>query len=160
MNDQAQAQVIEDPLQRLSRTERRNWRSAERRARRDHDAEQLATLRSFAATGSGVTGMRAGDSGDSGGVLTDSVEMIIDGRRLRAARVYRPAVGALKEALGSIASVPLTAVGRYGPYWVLTFKLATEPLVLLVERLTILPDWGGTSMRLGVPTGPIGQLVG
>jgi hypothetical protein len=145
-----------DPMADSDKASRRQWRRMERRALKEHDADQLATLRNLAQTGSAVTGMLAGTSG---GVLTDSVEMIIEGRRLRVGRVYRPAVATLKEALGSIASVPLTAVGRYGPFWVLTFKLATEPLVVLVDRLTLLPEWGGPSTLFGPPTTPLPQFA-
>jgi hypothetical protein len=139
----------------LDKKSRRQWRRMEQRALKDHDADQLATLRNLAETRSTVTGI----AGTSGGVLTDSVEIFIEGRRLRAGRVYRPAVATLKEALGSIASVPLTAVGRYGPFWVLTFKLATEPLVVLVDRLTLLPEWGGTSTLFGPPASPLPQFA-
>lgn len=145
----------EDPLGRMSRSERRGWRQADRRAVREHEDSQLAALRGMAQSGGAVTGMLAGGDSDFMG----SVEMIIEGHRLRGARVYRPTLAKLKEALGSIASVPLLAVSRYGPYWVLTFKLATEPLVVLVDRLTLLPEWGGTNW-LGAPIRPAGQLVG
>jgi hypothetical protein len=135
------------PLERLSRSERRRWRTFVRLALKEHEADQLATLREFAAAGSGVTIM----STRQGVGLTDSVEMIIDGWRLRAARVHRPTAAALREALASIASVPLAAASRYGPYWVLTFRTATEPLVVLMDRLTILPDWGDGQVE-GMPT--------
>jgi hypothetical protein len=149
--------VIEDPIERLSRRERRVWVRSERRVRREHEAFQLAALKDMAQTGGVVTRML--DGGEAGTNLTGSVEMIIQGRRLRAGRVYRPALGAMKEALGSIASVPLTAVSRYGPYWVLTFKLATEPLVLLADRLTLLPEWGGTGAWLGGSPAPAALLA-
>ena len=85
--------------------------------------------------------------------------MIIDGRRLRAWRVYRPALTALREALSTIANVPLAGAGRYGPYWVLTFKLAAEPLVVLVDRLTLLPERGGSSAWASLPVGPLAGMV-
>jgi hypothetical protein len=143
---------ILDPLSRLSRTERREWRTAARRAQREHEAEQLAALQGLAETGSHVTGMITGDS--AFGFCTP-VEMIIDGRRLTAWRAYRPALAALREALSSIANVPLAGASRYGPYWVLTFKLATEPLVLLVDRLTLMPDRGGFQTWAPAPPGPL-----
>ncbi len=143
--------TTQDPLDGLSRSRRRQWKSTARRVAREHETEQLATLRGLVATGSPVTGMVTVDSSfEIGG----PVEMIIDGRRLRAWRAYRPAVAALKEALASIASVPLAGVSRYGPYWVLTFKLAAEPLVVLVDRLTLLPDWGGVHGWNPAPKGP------
>ena len=46
-----------DPLNRLSRSERRDWRATARRAQRDHEAEQLAALRGMAQIGSHVTAM-------------------------------------------------------------------------------------------------------
>jgi hypothetical protein len=143
-----------DPTKRISRSERRRWQTMMRRTVKEHEAEQLATLRRFAATGSGVTGM----STQRGMGLTDSVEMIIEGRRVRGARIHRPTAAALREALSSIANVPLAAASRYGPYWVLTFKTATEPLVVLIDRLTILPDWGGHGWGQ-VPARPTFQLT-
>jgi hypothetical protein len=146
-----------DPIEVFSRSERRRWRRMARRTVKQHEAEQLATLRCFAAAGSGITGM----STSRGKGLTDSVEMIIDGQRVRGARVHRPTAAALREALASIANVPLAAATRYGPYWVLTFKTATEPLVVLIDRLTILPDWGGGGHGRGQdPTRPVFQLAG
>jgi hypothetical protein len=148
-----------DPLQRLGRLDRRSWRRAEREVRRSHEAEQMDELRTLAATGVGVTGLRA--AGPAHPLQQCApVELIIDGRRLRAARVSKRALAKLKEGLGTIAAVPLTTVERYGPYWVLTFKLATEQLVVLAEHLTLLPDWGGPGGRAGAPTGPAAQLVG
>jgi hypothetical protein len=141
-----------DPLSNLSRSERRQWRSAAKQTQRRHEAEQLAALQGLAQTGTPVTGMIANETSFG---FCDPVEMIIDGRRLRAGRVYRPAVAALREALSTIANVPLASAGRYGPYWVLTFKLATEPLVMLVDRLTLLPDRGGSSTWTVTPAGPL-----
>jgi hypothetical protein len=85
--------------------------------------------------------------------LSTSAEMIIDGRRVRAGRVHRRTLSKLRDSLTSIATVPLTAVGRYGPYWVLTFRTATEQLVLLVEHLTLMPEWGGSGGRELIPAG-------
>jgi hypothetical protein len=138
---------------RLTRGEKRAWRSAERQARTDHDTEQLAVLLGLAAAGGGVTGLMTPPEMDSGIHLSTPVEMIIQGRRLRAGRVHRRSLSKLREAVSSIAAVPLTTVGRYGPYWVLTFRLATEQLVLLVEQLTLLPEWGGGGGRELIPAG-------
>lgn len=153
-----------DPIDRLSRNERRSWRAIERRARREHEAEQMAVLRSLAATGVGVTGLRTPELDDAAPnrKSTESgtpVEMIINGRRLRAGRVQRRTLSSLREALSGIATVPLTAVGRYGPYWVLTFKVATEYLVVLADQLTLLPDWGGPGGRSNAPTAPLAGLT-
>ena len=144
-----------DPLARLHRSERRQWREAERRTRREYEEEQLSTLLDLAATGCGVTGLRSAEADEGAGATAPvaPVEMIIEGRRLRAGRMHLRSLAPLREALARISSVPLTAVGRYGPYWVLTFKVASQQLVLLADQLTLLPDWGGSSGR-GVPTGP------
>jgi hypothetical protein len=141
-----------DPLTRLTRSDRREWRAAAKRAQREHEAEQLATLQGLARSGSKVTGMVTEESSFG---FCDPVEMIIEGRRIRAWRVYRPALARLREALTTIAHVPLSSAGRYGPYWVLTFKVATEPLVILVDRLTLLPEWGGSQVWAGAPVGPV-----
>lgn len=149
------AEVPPDPLNILSRFDRRHWRRAVRRTVKEHEAEQLATLRGVAATGGTITGVStAGGTG-----LTDSIEMIIDGRRVRGIRVHRPTVAVLKDLLGSIAGVPLAAATRYGPYWVLTFKTAAEPLVVLVDRLVILPDWGGGHGGGEIPSPPVLQVA-
>jgi hypothetical protein len=148
--------TTQGPLDGLSSSERRQWRSHARRVAREHEAEQLAALRGLAENGSPVTGMVTVDSSFGTG---GPVEMIIAGRRLRAWRAYRPAVAALKDAVSSIASVPLAGVSRYGPYWVLTFKLATEPLVVLVDRLTLLPDWGGAYGWNPAPMGPLAGMT-
>jgi hypothetical protein len=149
--------VSSDSAELLSRADRREWVRRERTVTRQHEADQLATLMEFAAAGGGVTGLTTAESLSD---LSAPVELIIEGRRLRAARVHRPTLSALKDALASIASVPLTAASRYGPYWVLTFKLAAEPLVVLIDHLTILPDWGGSAGRSTVPGAPLAQLVG
>jgi hypothetical protein len=147
-----------DPLDRLTPSEKRSWRVAERRARHEHETEQLAALLGLAASGQGVTGLTTPPEEALLSGLSTPFEMIIDGRRVRAARVHRRSLSKLREALSNIAAVPLTTVGRYGPYWVLTFRLATEQLVLLVEQLTLLPDWGGPGGRDMVPLGPLASL--
>ena len=52
-------------------------------------------------------------------------------------------------------TVALLTASRYGPYWVLTFELATAPLVVLVDKLSILPDRHGDSTPLAAPTAPV-----
>lgn len=143
---------------RISRADRRWWQQVERTAMREHDEDQLAQLSGLAACGSGVTGVRAPDEAATAPLGTAPVEMIIDGRRLRAGRMPRRSLAALRDALSGLASVPLTAVGRYGPYWVLTFKLAAEPLVVLVDHLALVPDWGGPGGRSFTPSGPLATL--
>jgi len=120
----------------LSRPEHREWRQAERRALRDHNAEQLTALRSLAATGGGLTSLIYPDCG---GYVTPA-EFMIAGRRIRAGCAYRPALIALTQALGRMPTVALITVGRYGPFWVLTFDSATAPLTVLADKLFILPD--------------------
>ena len=142
-----------DPFPSVSRADRRAWRAAERQARRDHDTAQMAALLGLAAGGGGVTGLSTPPEEILLTPLSTPVEMIIDGRRLRAGRVCRRSLARLRDAVAAMAAVPLTTVGRYGPYWVLTFRLATEPVVLLVEHLTLLPEWGGPGGRDLVPAG-------
>ncbi len=125
---------------------------------REHDTEQMAALLGLAASGGGVTGLTTPPEEGPTPRLVTPVEMIIDGRRLRAARGPRRTLAKLRDAVSSIAAVPLTAVGRYGPYWVLTFRLATEQLVVLVEQLTLMPDWGGPGGREVSPRGPLATL--
>ena len=96
----------------------------------------MTTLRILAATGGPLTSLIYPDSG---GYAT-SAEFMIAGTRIRAGRVHRPTLSALTQALGSVPAVGLLTAGRYGPYWVLTFELATAPLVVLVDKLSILPD--------------------
>lgn len=146
----------QDPIGRFSRSERRQLAAAARQAVKDHESEQLATLRGIAQAGGAVTRVEATDS-PSG--IASALEIVIEGRRLRAGRVYRPTMAVLKDALSSITHVPLAGVSRYGSYWVLTFKLATEPLVMLVDRLTLLPDWGGSSPWSGGSGSPLAQLA-
>lgn len=144
-----------DPFDGIPFRERRSWRAAERRVRRQHEAEQLEALVGLAATGVQVTGVSAPATEPApGGLQTTPVEMILSGRRLRAARVHSRTISRLRDALSGLASVPLTAASRYGPYWVLTFKLATGQLVVLAENLTLLPDWGGPGGRHAGPIGP------
>lgn len=147
-----------DPLSDLRRSQRREWRAIERRARRQHDDEQLAALAVLAANGVGVTGVDTPPAATDLPLGGSAVDMIIDGRRLRAGRIHRRSLAALRDALSSLATVPLTTVGRYGPYWVLTFKLATEQLVVLADQLTLMPDWGGSGGRGLLPTGPLATL--
>jgi hypothetical protein len=142
-----------DPLDRLPRSEKRAWRAAQRRAHREHEADQLTAM--LGLTGQGVTGLTTPPEEALASRQSTPVEMVIDGRRIRAVRVHRRSLSKLHDAVTTIAAVPLTAVGRYGPYWVLTFRLATEQLVLLAEQLTLLPDWGGAGGRRAVPVGPL-----
>lgn len=131
MNSNAPA----DPAAFLSGRERRASRRAERRAMRDHDAQQLTTLRTLAATGGALSGLLYRDLGGHAA----TAEFIIAGKRIRAGRVHRPELRALTQAIAAIPAIPLLAASRYGPYWVLTFELPAAPLPVLADNLTILP---------------------
>jgi len=145
------SKALGDPLAFMSFPERRRWRQVERRAVREHSAQQLTTLRILAATGGALTSLIYPDSG---GYAT-SAEFMIAGTRIRAGRVHRPTLSALTQALGCMPMVALLTASRYGPYWVLTFELATAPLVVLVDELSILPDRHGGSAPLAAPTAPV-----
>ena len=124
-----------EPFAFMSFPERHRWRQVERRTVREHNAQQLTTLRILAATGGALTSLIYPDSG---GYAT-SAEFMIAGTRIRTERVHRPTLSALTQALGCMPTVALLTASRYGPYWVLTFELATAPLVVLVDKLSILP---------------------
>jgi hypothetical protein len=124
-----------DPRAFLSARERRAWRRAERRAIRDHETQQRTTLRTLAAAGGALTDLLYQDCGGHAA----PAEVIIAGKRIQA-RVHRPVLRALTQAIAAMPAVPLHAASRYGPYWVLTFGLPTEPLEVLADGLTILPD--------------------
>jgi hypothetical protein len=145
------SQALGDPLAFMSFPERRRWRQVGRRAVREHNAQQLTTLRILAATGGALTSLIYPDSG---GYATPA-EFTIAGTRIRAGRVHRPTLSALTQAFGCMPAVALLTAGRYGPYWVLTFELATAPLVVLVDQLSILPDRHGGSTLLAAPTAPV-----
>jgi hypothetical protein len=142
--------ALGDPLAFMSRSERRKWRQAEHRIVRDHNARQLTTLLSLAATGGGLTSL---SYPDSGGYAT-SAEFIIAGQRIRAGRAHHATLGVLAQALGSRPAVGLLTAARYGPYWVLTFELPAAPLVVLADKLAILPDRPGGSAALTAPMAP------
>lgn len=146
MNSNAPA----DPLAFLSGRERRRWRQAERRATRDHDAQQLTTLRSLAATGGTLTDLLYRDCGGHAA----PAELIIAAKRIRVGRVHRPALRALTQAITAMPAVRLLAASRYGPYWVLTFQLPTAPLAVLADKLAILPDQHDSSTSPALPTPP------
>jgi hypothetical protein len=148
MNSNAPA----DPAVFLSGRERRAWRRAERRALRDHDAQQLTTLRTLAATGGALTGLLYRDSGGHAA----PAEFIIAGKRIRAGGVHRPVLRALTQAIAASPAVPLLGASRYRPYWVLTFELPAAPLAVLVDVLTILPDRHNGSPWPAAPTPPTG----
>jgi hypothetical protein len=134
----------------LPRPERRRWRRAERRVLREHQARQLAMLRSLAANGGRLTALAYQHTGG----YAVSAEFTVDRKKIRAARVHRPTLSALTEAIGDGPAIPLLAASRYGPYWVLTFDLATAPLVVLADGLSILPCRPGGSAWPAAPAAP------
>jgi hypothetical protein len=142
--------AADDPLASLTRPERRDWRRAERRALRDHDTQQLMTLRSLAATGAALTSLICQDCA---GYAT-SAEFVIAGKRIMAGRVHRSTLRALTQSLGCTPTVPLLAASRYGPYSVLTFELATAPVAVLADKLSILPDRHGGWASPAAPAAP------
>ena len=113
----------------------------------------MATLNGLAAAGVGVTGM---SSSMNEGALAEPVEFIIDGRRVRIGRSHRATLSKLRDGLSRAAALPLVKVARYGTYWVLTFRVATDQLVLLAEHLTLLPEGGGSG---GLDLAPLGPLA-
>ena len=146
-----------DPFRRLGRHERYSWRRAERQVRRAHERDQIEALRDLAAAGPGMTSLHVARPAHPLQKCSPA-ELIIAGRRVRAGRIHRGTLAKLKEGLSGIAAMPLTAVERYGPYWVLTFRLATEQLVVLAEHLTLLPEWADGWG--GATPDPVFQLAG
>ena len=114
---------------------------------REHNARQMTTLRSLAATRAGLSNLTYPDSGG----YAAPAEFVIAGMRIRAGRVRRLTLSALAQALASMPTVALQTAGRYGPYWVLTFESAAAPLVVLVDKLAILPDRHGGPAPLPAP---------
>ena len=141
-----------DPALFLSGCERRAWHRAERRALRDHDAQQLTTLRTLAATGGALTGLLYRDIGGHAA----PAELIIGGKRIRAGSVGAPVLRSLTRAIATMPAVPLLGASRYRPYWVLTFELPAAHLAVLVDTLTILPERHDGSPSAAAPTPPTG----
>lgn len=131
--------AVRDPLDCLSRSERRSWRRTGRRIQRDHDAGQLTMLQAIAAAGGSLTGLLCRD----GRSQATAAEFVVAGTRIRVGSAHRPTLGALSEALAGALEVPLLAASRYGPHWVLTFGPPDGPLAVLADNLAIIPDWPG-----------------
>jgi hypothetical protein len=126
------------PLDRLSRSDRRRWRRLDRQAQAELDAQQLRRLQGLAGCRTRVQSLSPVEDGLS---WVRVVELVVGGWRL-IGRVPTRAGAVLEAALGA-GPVSLTAAGRYGPYWTLGF--GGPPVVLLVDRLTVLPADGGVS---------------
>jgi hypothetical protein len=180
---------LSDPLEQLSRADRRRWRQDGRRVQQAYEASQLRVLRSMAAARAEVSGLstaeralrfeRVGGSdwvgwpapGWRGQAPVDwrglvqrtgpphpravAVELFVDGRRL----VGRASVAAWASLEAAIARGPvqLDGAGRYGPFWTLTFEGRDGPLVVLANRVALLPSAGEVADR---PRVPARQLAG
>jgi hypothetical protein len=153
---------LPDPLEQLSRADRRRWRQESRRVQQAYEASQLQALRGLAASGAGVgclstieraepTYLQAGPTYPQAG----PVELLVDGRRL----VGRASVAALATLEAAIARGPVQigGAGRYGPFWTLTFEGPDRPLVVLADQVALLPSAGEVAAR---PRLPGRQLAG
>jgi hypothetical protein len=132
------------PLDRLSRSDRRRWRRLDRRAQATLDAQQLRRLQALAGCRTRVESVSPVEDGLP---CVQVVELVVGGWRL-VGRVPSRAAAVLEAALGA-GRVSLTTAGRYGPYWTLGF--GGPPVVLLVDRLTVLPADGGVSIAARGP---------
>jgi hypothetical protein len=141
-----------DPLDRLSRADRRRWRRLDRQAQATLDAQQLRRLRALADRRPIVESVSS--------VATGSPWMIVLGLSVRSWRLAGRAparAGAELAAAVTSGSVWLAAAGRYGPYWTLTFGGRSAPVALLLAGLTVSRDDGGVG---GILRGPVLRLVG
>jgi hypothetical protein len=179
---------LADPLEQLSRADRRRWRQDGRRVQQAYEASQLRVLRSLAATHAEVgclatvegavrseqldrfewAGRRApgwrlweAQLDRRGGVerperaypLAVAVECFVGGRRL-VGRASDSAWASLEAAMAR-GPVQLGGAGRYGPFWTLTFEGRAGPLVVLANRVALLPSPGEVADRprgAGAPT--------
>jgi hypothetical protein len=140
------SQPLSHPLDRLSRADRRRWRRLDAGARAELDGQQLRRLRRLAeerVTVDSVHGLEASVAGVA------VVELGISGWRL-VGRVTAWA-GSLLETAVATGSVRLTAAGRYGPYWTLSFAGEEAPLTLLVSQLIVSGADGGAGRDVGWP---------
>jgi hypothetical protein len=174
---------LPDPLEQLSRADRRRWRQESRRVEQAYEAAQLQALRGLAASGAGVrclstidraeptypqagptypqagpTYPQAGPTYPQAGPTypqAGAVELLVDGRRL----VGRASAAALASLEAAIARGPVRigGAGRYGPFWTLTFEGPDRPLVVLADRVALLPSAGEVAAR---PRLPGRQLAG
>ena len=138
------------PLDRLSRSDRRRWRRLDRQAQATLDARQLRHLQALAECRARVASVSPVEAGSP---WVRVVEIAVESWRL-VGRIPARAGAVLEAALGA-GPVSLTTAGRYGPYWTLGF--GGPPLVLLVDRLMVLPADGGVS---SAARGPGLALVG
>jgi hypothetical protein len=141
-----------DPLEQLSRAERRRWYRAGRRIQQAHERQQLGVLRAVAATAAELHDVSTVD-GD--GVETGPVVFTVGERRLLG-RVSVVARSGLERAMRS-GPVRLGGAGRYGPYWTLSFTGIGAPLVILAARVVLLPRANGSASD---HHGPVLALAG
>jgi hypothetical protein len=144
-----------DPLEQLSRADRRRWRQESRRVQQAHEASQLRALRSLAATRASVCCISTVERAEPDYPRAGAVELLVGGRRL----VGRASLVALTSLEAAIARGPVQigGAGRYGPFWTLTFEGPDRPLVVLADRVALLPSAGEVADR---PLAPGRQLAG
>jgi hypothetical protein len=141
-----------DPLERLSRADRRRWRRLDRRARQVLEAQQLALIRRLAVSGAEVESVGPIDGSEWPAC---GVELTVGSRRLTG-RMPKTARVALNAAVAS-GPVQLASAGRYGPYWTLTFAGRGAPLVVLMAHLSVSGPAGGAGDAASLP---VEELVG
>ena len=141
-----------DPLERLSRADRRRWRRLDRQAQQILDAQQLALIRRLAVSQAGVDSVAPLESAQ---FPICWVEVAVGSRRLTG-RMPKTARVALAAAVAS-GRVRLASAGRYGPYWTLTFTGRAAPLVVLMAQLSVSGPAGGAG---DAADRPVEELVG
>jgi hypothetical protein len=144
---------LHDPLEQLSRADRRRWRQDGRRVQQAYEASQLRALRGLAATHAEVCCLST-EGPEPAFPRAVAVELFVGGRRL----VGRASVAAWASLAAALARGPvqLGGAGRYGPFWTLTFEGRGGPLVVLANRVALLPSAGEVADR---PRAPERQLV-
>src|ERR1700722_13306553 len=131
---------LPDPLEHLSRADRRRWRQEGRRVQQAYEASQLRVLRSLAATQSEVCCISTIERSEPTHLRAAAVELLVGGRRL-VGRASAVAVASLEAAIAR-GPVRIGGAGRYGPFWTLTFEGPGRPLVVLADQVALLPSAG------------------
>jgi hypothetical protein len=150
------------PLERLTWSDRLRWARERRQILRAVDAFQLQILRSAADRGTEVYSVVAPYLPDPRptdcrwpGARLRAVEVALGERRL-AGRVSSEALVRMETAVRA-GRVRLVGAGRYGPYWTFVFDCleprghAGESLVVLADRVVLLPGAGGTATDRRAP---------
>jgi len=152
---------LPDPVEQLSRVERRRWLQQMRQAQRAHEADQLAILHGLAAELAELGSVSTTDQHQVQGVTSAAagpVEAVIGERHLIAGRVSRAAWATLEAAVGKgRGPVRLVGAGRYGPYWTLMFEAGLARLIVLADRVVLIQR--GTR-GASETTPPVLQLAG